>query len=71
MHALKNSCVGSIVCDCFSLHGRTDRRPVLPEHMSYVKLLERIQDMLHSAMQGLESRVVDFVQALHLKLSAC
>lgn len=43
----------------------------VPEHVLHVKLLERTQDMLHSAMQVLESYVVYFVQALHLRQPTC
>ena len=67
LHRYVAASVEAALCDTFGLDGDL----CLPEHVSYIKLLERLQDMLHSAMQGLESSVVDFVQALHLKLSAC
>ena len=61
MRGSKQQICGQLLCDCFSLHGELNRDLVLPEHMLYVKLLERLQDMLHSAMQSLESSIVDFV----------
>lgn len=64
-------CQQPCLTDGFGLHGRLIRQMGLPEHMSYVKLLERLDNMLHSDVQSLESSVVDFVQALHLKLTAC
>ena len=48
MHSSNNGCVLAALHDCFGLHGKLVRKLGLPEHMSYVKFPERLEDMLHS-----------------------